>query len=126
MTPTPIREMFDFMIEAAESPRKLLAFAGLLAGFILLGKGIIVAQNPDYPHWKTALLLGGGFIVGSVSGVALYWLKSSESHNTQMETLAIETLARQAELDRQAAQKYRVAPLSDKADDSTSIPPASQ
>lgn len=122
MTPTPIREMFDFMIEAAESPRKLLAFAGLLASFGLLGKGIVLAQNPDSPIWKTALFLGGGFILGSVSGIALYWLKSSESHSTEMETLAIETLARQAELDRQAALKYKVAPNSAKTDDTTPPP----
>jgi hypothetical protein len=120
MTPTPIRELFDFMIEAAESPRKLMAFVGLLGGFGLLGKGIIVAQMAGYPLWKTALFLGGGFIVGSVSGVALYWLKSSESHSSEMETLAIETLARQAELDRQAALKYRVTSDSDKPDDLTS------
>lgn len=126
MTPTPIREMFDFMIEAAESPRKLLAFAGLLAGFILLGKGIVVAQNPDYPLWKTALFLGSGFIAGSVSGVALYWLKSSESHSTEIETLAMQTLSRQAELDRQATLRYRVSPTSPKTDGTAPPPSAKQ
>jgi len=98
---TPIRELFDFLIEAAQSPRKFLAFLGLLASFGLLGRGIVVAQIPEYPHWLTTVWLGAGFILGSLSGVALYWLRSAESSNTDAEALAIVTLARHAELDRQ-------------------------
>jgi hypothetical protein len=93
---TPLRELLGFLVEASESPRKFLAFVGLLAGLGLLRQGIVVAQKSLTPHWQTLAYLGGGFIVGSVSALCLYWLRVSESQTKDAEEIAVEAMAKQA------------------------------
>ena len=92
----------DFLADIVTSPKKIVAFVLFLVGVSLLGTALGNAQNPNYPHWKLGAELAGGFLIGSVGAISLYWLRSSEKRVKDIDQIAVETLANHAAFDHQA------------------------